>query len=464
MMCEDTAVAPTQNVESFSFSWCRDTWEDPMTGTQVVRLSPDEDMDFVTAYFRIDTFTSDGETLVFCGGPADGEKNPGGSPASESTLWSLNLRSGEYRRYHTFRPGNMGIPHACTQHDPDLVHLVVKENDGHEEIQRVRLSSGEVEQIRPDRDFHEIYDPGCSADGRFVFIPESELYPKGKWEIENSHMSNAERRKMRLSNPGEQIYYRMNLETGHCEEIFRECAIIGHPNPNPVYPNFFAYCWNDPVVGEEFERIHFVDLDSNERWRSNFPLSDNHMGHEMWSRDGRSMWGHGGYHGYQFIGQYMLADRSWNIWVVPIGSGDSMHVQIAPDESFLVGDGKNWGWNTEHEARGSAASGDVLHSFDGVGAHSLGEVIWRFDLPATSFLTPENHLKYATRDSLANPIYRHPEQFVSVRPICRFRSRQRLLNRPFRLESNAHVLPDSRWVMFTSCSEDGRSEIWAAKA
>jgi hypothetical protein len=86
---------------------------------------------------------------------------------------------------------------------------------------------------------------------------------------------------------------------------------------------------------------------------------------------------------------------------------------VAPNEQFLVGDGKN------HE-----------------------EIVWKYELPAE-----------IRRDS-----------FAAVTPVARFRAMTRTLFAPgYRLETNAHVTPDSRWVVFQSSSEDDWFEVWAAR-
>ena len=43
------------------------------------------------------------------------------------------------------------------------------------------------------------------------------------------------------------------------------------------------------------------------------------------------------------------------------------------------------------------------------------------------------------------------------------RSLVRTLQCGYRLESNAHVTPDSRWVIFQSSSQDDLFEVWAAR-
>jgi len=47
-------------VTELDFKWARHQWEDPMTGTHVVKLSPDQPLHFRNAYFRTPLFTPDG--------------------------------------------------------------------------------------------------------------------------------------------------------------------------------------------------------------------------------------------------------------------------------------------------------------------------------------------------------------------------------------------------------------------
>ena len=50
-----------------SFEWAQKCWQDPFTGTQVVRLSPDRKMHFRNNYFYNNLMTFDGRYAVFMG-------------------------------------------------------------------------------------------------------------------------------------------------------------------------------------------------------------------------------------------------------------------------------------------------------------------------------------------------------------------------------------------------------------
>jgi hypothetical protein len=61
-------------------------------------------------------------------------------------------------------------------------------------------------------------------------------------------------------------------------------------------------------------------------------------------------------------------------------------------------------------------------------------------------------------------LIQNPDKLIKAEPVCKFRT---MLRNPqmlgYRLESNAHVTPDSRWVVFQSSSQDNRFEVWAAR-
>jgi hypothetical protein len=140
-----------------------------------------------------------------------------------------------------------------------------------------------------------------------------------------------------------------------------------------------------------------------------------------------------------------------------------MHVHRAPNEKFLVGDGHNFGSNNRHEAPADAhrGAGDIPWSFDGIGSDSPGETIWKYVLPEETFITGAGD--FENEEDLAAAVAAHPEMCVQVSPVCRFRSRMKMVDVPIRLESNAQVTPDSDWVVFQSCSESGFYEVWAAR-
>ena len=59
-------------VPKLDFAWAESRWRDPLTGAEVVCLSPDRKRHFRNNYFRCNMFTGDGR-LVEVQGTAEGE-------------------------------------------------------------------------------------------------------------------------------------------------------------------------------------------------------------------------------------------------------------------------------------------------------------------------------------------------------------------------------------------------------
>ena len=440
-----TMTAPRHNCPShLSFDWCTTTWEDPLTGTQVVRLSPEMPLHFRTAYYRTPVFTPDGRTMLMAGHDPDGVSPEWGGAGSctpngrTANLFALDLTDGTLRDFGAFTPG-ANLWYAASPCDR-LAHLIVSCGD-HEEILRIDLDTGSQWRIVPSVPQCAIWSAECSADARYLYTTTPN--PKATYSAYTSH-----------------VISRIDLETGQTVPVIDDPWPMKGPSPNPVRPEILMCGWSDDagITDPDYQHARVRDLSSDCWLDMPWWLPDGNCAHEMWSRDGEAIYFHGGFHGYQTIGRFRLATRRWELFVVPIGAGDSAHVHVAPDQSFMVGDGKNWGWNTEHEAPVQMGDG---FDFDGVGCHSPGEVIWKFELPQESILIPDH--PYHRRDDLLAPVLRHPDKVVRTTPVCRFRSLSRLRNMRMRLESNAQVTPDSRWVTFQSCSEQGLFEIWAAR-
>ncbi len=440
-------------------AWARQQWEDPMTDTQVVKLSPDLPMHFRNAYFRTPLFTPDGRTLLMQACPAKVTMDRFDHPSHadcrvvESQLIALDLLTGDIEELGAFRAGKMGLWFAAAPRGR-VVHAIVDCGD-HEEIERIELDGGSRRRIVPSRPFRFIWDATCSADLRYIYTPSvPPPKPAGMSNTEWYHRGAAHHLKRHTM-------YRIDLETGETLPVFETDWEIAHPNPNPVRPELFMCCQDQPDSQGNFQRVWVRDTEAGRWLDMPWKIRDGGVSHEMWTRDGTAIYGHAGLYGYQIISRFRLAKGAWESFVVPIGLGDSAHVHIAPDESFLLGDGKNFGWNTEHEAAGKAGDGDNVWAFDGVGCHSPGEIIWKFELPEQSLLTPDHD--FHRRDDLLAPVYRNPDKVVRTTPVCRFRSLARVLNKPMRLENNVEVTLDSRWAVMQSCSEDGLFEIWAAR-
>lgn len=455
MIAADAVSGPPPPLD---FRWARHPWEDPLTGTQMVKLSPDQSRHFRNVYFRTPLFTPDGRTMLMSAVSPDWRADQFDHPSradcrvTESTLLALDLQSGDMSNLGTFKAGSMGLWFAAAPRGR-LVHVIVNCGD-HEEIERIEIDSGRRRRIVPSLPFRFIWEAECSADLRYLYTPAAPPPMP-------ADMSNTEAYHHGASLVNKDALYRIDLETGETTPAFETAWTIAHPNPNPVRPELFMCCQNGDMRQPGYQRVRVRDMAAG-RWLD-LPwwLREASCGHEMWSANGRTIYCHGGFHGYQIINRFRLEHGAWELFVVPIGLGDSAHLHVAPDESFLIGDGKNWGWNTEHEAAGKAGDGDNVWAFDGVGCHALGEVIWKFELPEQTILTPDHGFR--RRDDLVAPVYRNPDKVVRTTPLCRFRSLARLLNKPMRLENNAVVTPDSRWAVIQSCSEDGLFELWAAR-
>ena len=281
-------------------------------------------------------------------------------------------------------------------------------------------------------------------------------------------MSQREYIAMMGSEPGHNIMVRIDLESGKTQAVF-ECDDwwMGHPNPNPADPELFMCCQEGFIWTERyprpanFQRVRVYDLAESE-W---LDLSRRriHVAHEMWSADGRRIYGHSHYLGHHIFGVFDLDEGYWRTYAMKQGVGESVHVHRAPNEKFLVGDGCNFGRNNQHEAvnLGRRGDGDNPFSYDGVDSDSPGEVIWKYELPAESVVVQAEDFSSAA--DLEAAINAHPEKAIRVIPACTFRSRMKMVDHPIRLESNAQVTPDNRWVVFQSCSADGFHEVWAAR-
>ena len=435
--------------EPIDLSWATKRWEDPLSGTEVVRLSPATDAHFRNTYFRVNSFTADGRYAVLMS-QEEADRGP-------ARLWRIDLRTGETDELGKYR--SLGLSSWAVSYRSHLLH-VIDAADGRVEIDRIDLDTGEKRRIRPSPPLASISYAISSADDRHIYTHWCEKKrPAG--------MSQTEYIAMMGSEPGRNVMYRVDLESGATEAVF-ECDDwwIGHSNPNPADPDLFMCCQEGFIWTEryprpaDFQRVRVYDLKRGE-W---LDLSRRriHVAHEMWSADGRRIYGHSRYCGHHLFGLFNLDAGNWRNYVMPRGSGESIHVHRAPDESFLVGDGHNFGRNNEHEAvnLGRRGEGDNPFSYDGVGSDSPGEVIWKYELPQESIVTEGDD--FDAEEELARAIKAHPEKAITVAPFCRFRSRMKMVDQPIRLESNAQVTPDSRWTVFQSCSEDGLHEVWAA--
>ena len=259
---------------------------------------------------------------------------------------------------------------------------------------------------------------------------------------------------------------------------------LEHSNPHPVLPNLFL------------SGAHIIDLDTGEwldhcddgvspRWHG--------QGYYHWALDGKRIYTKqlASPH-VQCLSRIDLETGENRWFACPPHTGLSVHAHVAPNEQFVVGEGYDFDENhfppdlrallqkrldEGVEPRWSAfyltglpvLSGTVPPAPISNGA----ETIWKYVLPEESVLDDERYWQdYDTMyrsyhldpEPLDADLLREPDKTVTTTPICTYRTMMRspkVLGH--RLEANASVTPDSRWVVFQSSSEDDYFEVWAAR-
>jgi len=451
--------APTGNSRSIGcppldFAWAKRRWADPLTGVEVVCLSPPEKLHFRNPYFRIPMFTRDGKYCVLWAYP---EPRP-----EDSAVWSIDLRTGATRVLSYGKEKRVGgLLSWATSYHSHLMHVIVRTPDGLA-IERVDLDSGARRVIGLSPSLPFIYDATTSAGDQYVYTPVShKVVPEGVGASERVALLGAE--------PGRNVMHRIDLTTGEVTALFEtDRWWMGHPNPNPCDPQLLMCCqegfnWTERYPRPaDFSRVRLYRLDRREWTR--FPqLQAVGPAHEIWSANGRRIWTHGWPSVYQCISVTDATTAKTTTYIMRQGSGGSAHIHPAPDESFVVGDGTDFGKNNQAVIDELVRSKQVDDpwAWSGYGSDSPGEVIWKYELPRESCYAPRPE-GWSPQD-FAEAVERHPDQVARALPLCQFRSMARLLTKPMRNESNAHVTPDSRWAVFQSASEDGLYEVWAAR-
>ena len=443
------------------FDWSEKRWTDPLTGTDVICLSPpDRKAHFRNPYFRINMFTADGRYAVFC----EHESLKNGRGVGAKRLWARDLVSGELRDLGEV-PGSTGewIGWAVSWQS-HLVNVVDRSDSKQIAVIQIDIDTGQRQRIVPQSPLPNIYDAAFSAVDRYIYTP---LY--GDQFDGMPHTQ-------RVAQAPDHDMVRIDLATGAVESVFTANGwLIGHPNPNPVDPNRLMCCqeWygEDPNSewgrAKEHERIRIFDL-STRKWLDNHRRTPLQSTHEHWSINGKRVYGHGWVHGLNAINRIDPAAGTNEWFICPPDTGDSIHVRVAPNEQFVVGDGANFDRSNVpddlrqriEQARESGDFGATWMRAD-VRRTNGGEIIWKYKLPQDNLFDYAIH--GADRQRLVDDIAANPDGAVKTTPICRFRSLGRTLMLGQRLESNAQVTPDSRWVIFQSSSEDDWFQVWAAR-
>jgi hypothetical protein len=442
-----------------TFGWASDRWQDPWTGTEVVRLVPEEGLHVHINYFRSTAFTRDGTKLALRGDDPEGRR--------PSCIWVIDLQSGHAERVHEYRvpdDGSAGLAGWAVSPRSHLLHVAERSGD-RSEIVRIDLDDGKATRIEPDRPLPQIVFAECTADDRYAFAYEAlkdrEL-PAGTTPLERVAILGSE--------PGPNLMYRIDLETGAVDTVVETDEFwVGHPNPNPVDPSLFMCCQEGFHFTERYprpidmQRQRIIDL-STGRWLDLQGRLRSRGTHEHWSADGTRVYSHGWPFGCHAIYVNDLQRERATRYIGRPGVGNSIHMSPAPDESFMTGDGRSFSIVDVGliESLGQDVSPSSPHPWDGLhNSASATEVIWKFELPERT-LWPEAR-EFQTEDEAHQAIAANPDHVVTTTPVCRFRSMPRLKMRAGRFETNVHVTRDSRWAVFQSVSEQGLYEVWAAR-
>ena len=425
--------------------WAENAWTDEQTGAQVVCLSPPRKSHFRTNYHRINMFTADGRYAVLY----EHEDIRDGEPAGTQRLWARDMVTGELRDLgeapvDAFHPSlTQYALHFLTQWEvapqSHTVHVIDSRDNESAAIIQIDLDTGRRRRIQPSRRLPYIWG-AVGADERTMYM---------NWSYQ---------RKL-----GEQEILGIDLRTGQVDTLWVEhtTPISVHAYAHPTNPEIVLFNF-DPVR----RRYH--------AWPEPTPA---HRGMECthWSiaRGGNRWYGHVKYETHMISRRdYVTGEHNW--YVCRFGESNATHTTIAPDESFLVGDGFNFDCTTitpaiaqQIEEAKQRWGAKIWCQFPSDHLRDNGgEMIWKYDLPARSVFDYQRHWKGRGNlnvERLQEDIEAHPEQAVRSTAVCRFRTLARSKMMGHRLEANARATPDSGWVVFQSSSEDGWFEVWAAR-
>jgi hypothetical protein len=436
---------------NINFHWAREDWIDPETGTDVVCISPDQPLHFRNPYFRSTMFTRDGRWIVLIGEDPEGHDPP--------SLWCVELHSGASEKVFNFSE-RASLSHVAFSPQSQLLHAI-DHREGHAEIVQIDLSSGEQRRILPAIEQTNMGYAECSADDRYIFSHVSMLeIPEGTSQTEQIAMLG--------SSSARNLMVRVDLADGSTEVVFETNWWLGHCNPNPVVPHLFM-CSQEGFIWTErypkpanYQRQHIFDFEQQD-WLNLQGSMRSQGTHEHWSANGKRVYSHMPSGDLHAIYVTDLESETSTRYICPPDLGLSIHVAPAPDDSFIIGDGFNF---CKADAKrmqevGESGSGDNPWSWDGISQDSPGEIIWIYELPDETLWVGD--LELSDNGAMREAIAENPDKVVKTRPLCKFRSLVKMKRETMRLESNAHVTPDSQWGVFQSCSEEGLLQVWAAR-
>jgi hypothetical protein len=456
------------------FAWADKRWSDPLTGTEVVCLTPDERTHYRSNYFRFNMTTQDGVYLCFLGSDEIRE----GTMYGNVHIYARNLHTGEVLdlgvvNHPPFdqlkdKPSRDILFYKVAPHS-NKVNLLDYSDPNAVALEQIDIDKGTRRKIQPRINMNFIYEPNFSADEQYTITP---------WVLPPSKQPKTKRF---AAAPGYQEMVRIHLETGNVERLFgTDYWFMGHPNPHPSNPDLFMCCqeWyglgtGKVIATDDHERVRIFHI-KDRTWIPNHRITQQQCYHEHWAREGQTIYGHNvASHDLHFISRIRPEHKEYTFFPCPLDKGSSGHVTIAPNETFLVGEGHNFDQQTMDDTSRQRIKKRL--EIDGTNGRSIwyanegyyangGETIWKYVLPSESSWDSERYTDNKEgQDRLRADLKAYPALGLHVEPICKFRTMKRSFMLEYRLESNAKVTPDSEWVLFQSASEDNRFEIWAAR-
>lgn len=459
--------------KNLEFDWAEKRWDDPLTGQEVVCLSPKKNQPhFRLNYFRYNMFTDDGKYAVFVGAEDLVE-----GLGTKNRIWARDLENGELRdlgplpdppeshlEWFTVLGGALSM-YAVGSHN-HCVYVMDPSDPEAWAVLRINIDTGERDRIVPSERCANM-DVNSSADGRHIYYTT----PHGRYDLE-----------------GRQELLRLDLESCKVEHLFDNTGeerlwFMDHPNPNPANTNLVMCQCQDPEVHHYKARpsIRVRDLAAG-KFLDLFHRPPHYMNghHEHWNCLGNRIYTHD----WVWLKMHWInridLEKGENAWFPTVPNvGYSHHALAAPDESFIIGEGYEFDYFSmppdirmklyEHLEAGDRLTKWFFHYLSG-DYTCPGETIYMHELPEETIMKNDDvwhdFNENYTKDM--EPFHRllrdNRELTVEVTPVCKFRTlfrSEKMLG--YRLEASAKVTPDSRWAVFQSSSEDNLFEVWAAR-
>ena len=144
--------------------WAEKRWEDALTGTDVVRLSPGKKSHFRNTYFRRPMFTRDGQWCVM----VEHSQLKDGIGWGDKHVWARNMIDGELRDFGLLPPSVNELIYSVAPRS-HLVNILDTPQTGSNAVIQIDIDSGKVSRIEPVVKEFQLSECGFSADERFTY-------------------------------------------------------------------------------------------------------------------------------------------------------------------------------------------------------------------------------------------------------------------------------------------------------